>query len=129
VGRASAVFGDRLRGLFVFGSRVSGQARSDSDLDLGVWLVGPIRRRDSWVPWIEAFHHVEPTLDPTFFTTASLDRPPSWLLEAVRGGVEVWADTDGSLARSLACIRRGLEAGTYRRRLFMGLPHYDQVAR
>jgi hypothetical protein len=129
VPRAGAVFGERLRGLFAFGSRIMGNARPESDLDLGVWLDGPIRRRNSWVPWVEALGDVEPTLDPTFFTRAALDSPPSWLIEAVHGGVEVWLDVDGSLTRSLDAIRHALHSGDYRRRLFMGLPHYDRAAR
>lgn len=128
VRRAQAVFGDRLLGLFAFGSRVAGAARPDSDLDLGVWLAGPIRRRDTWLPWIRAFEHAEPMLDPTFITTTSLDGPPSWLLEAVRVGVEVWFDPSGALAERLEGIRRAVVTGTYRRRLFMGLPYYERAA-
>lgn len=122
------LFGDRLLGLFAFGSRVAGSPRPDSDLDLGVWLAGPIRRRDTWLPWIGAFEHVDPVLDPTFLTRVSLDAPPPWLLEAVRGGVEVWFDPSGALAERLRAIRRAIDEGTYRRRLFMGLPYYEQVS-
>lgn len=128
VRRAGALFGPRLRGVFAFGSRVVGAARPDSDLDVGIWLDGPLRRRDTWVPWSEVFADVEPPIDPTFLTDTSLDAPPPWLLEAVRSGVEIWLDPDGALATRFAAIRAGLGAGVYRRRLFMGLPYYERAA-
>jgi predicted nucleotidyltransferase len=128
VRRAQAIYGPRLLGVFAFGSRVAGTPRPDSDLDLGIWLTGPIKRRDSWVPWIRAFEHDEPALDPTFITTRSLDAPPPWLLEAVRAGVEVWFDPCGDLAQRLRTIRAALERGRYHRRLFMGLPYYVAAA-
>jgi hypothetical protein len=127
VGRARELFGDRLLGLFAFGSRVAGSPRHDSDLDLGVWLAGRIRRCDSWLPWLGAFEHEEPGLDPTLLTDASLDAPPPWLLEAVRAGVEVWFDSSGALTKRLEAIRKAIDEGTYRRRLFMGLPYYERT--
>jgi hypothetical protein len=128
VRRVQALYGGRLLGMFAFGSRVAGTPRPDSDLDLGVWLAGPIRRRDTWLPWISAFAHEDPALDPTFITRTSLDAPPAWLLEAVRAGVEVWCDPSGELADRLRGIRLALEGGTYRRRLYMGLPYYERAA-
>lgn len=128
VRRAHALFGSRLRGVFAFGSRVAGTPRDDSDLDLGVWLEGPLRRRDTWVPWVAAFADVEPPLDPTFLTDTSLNAPPSWLLEAVRGGVAVWFDPSADLDRRLRRIRDAIATGAYRRRLFMGLPYYERAA-
>lgn len=82
VRRARSLYGARLHGLFAFGSRIAGGARPDSDLDVAVWLDGSFRRRDSWLPWIDEFGASDPLPDPTFITTASLDSPPSWLLEA-----------------------------------------------
>jgi predicted nucleotidyltransferase len=128
VQRVRAIYGERLRGLFAFGSRVAGVPRPDSDLDLGVWLDGPLRRRDTWLPWIAAFERADPPLDPTFITTTSLDAPPPWLLEAVRAGVEVWFDPSGDLAHRLRRVRAALAGGEYRRRLFMGLPYYERTA-
>lgn len=124
VRRAQAVFGPRLRGLFAFGSRVAGMPRSDSDLDLGVWVDGVLRRGDTWGVWIAEFENV----DPTFLTVASFESPPSWLLEAVRAGVDVWFDPTGELEHRLSGVRTALDAGTYRRRLFMGLPYYERAA-
>jgi hypothetical protein len=92
-----------------------------------VWLAGRIRRCDSWLPWLGAFEHEEPGLDPTFLTDASLDAPPRWLLEAVRAGVEVWFDSSGALTKRLEAIRKAIDEGTYRRRLFMGLPYYERT--
>jgi predicted nucleotidyltransferase len=124
VRRARAVFGTGLLGMLAFGSRVGGNPRAESDLDLLVWLESPIRRRTSWLPWVREFGEDEPVLDPTFVTEASLDAPSSWLLEAVRSGVDVWYDPSGRLARSVDAIRAAIDGGAYRRRLFMGLPYY-----
>lgn len=124
VRRARSIFGDRLRGIFAFGSRVAGGARHDSDLDLGVWLEGPLRRRDSWVPWIAEFEREDPPIDPTFLTDASLETPASWLLEGLHGGVEILFDPTDRLRARLDEIRRAVDRGHYRRKLFMGLPYY-----
>lgn len=129
VRRSRSVFGDRLRGVFAFGSRISGTARVDSDLDVAVWLEGPLRRRDSWIPWIEEFEHEEPPIDPTFLTSASLEAPGSWLLEAVHGGVEILFDPTGELQMRLEEMRSAIDSGRYRRKLFMGLPYYATEAR
>ena len=128
VREAREIFGSRLLGMFVFGSRVAGGARTTSDVDLGVWLAPPIRRATSWVPWVARFGPRDPVLDPTFFTEASLTVPAAWLLEAVHGGVQVLYDPHGQLAERLASIRRACDAGAYRRRLFMGLPHWERSA-
>lgn len=125
--RVRKVYGTRLRGIFAFGSRIVGGARTDSDLDLAIWLAGPLRRRDTWLPWVEEFGGNAVTLDPTFLTTASFADPPPWLLEAVRGGVVIYFDPDGTLARHLAALRADLDAGRYHRRLFMGLPYYERA--
>lgn len=113
--------------MFAFGSRVAGGARPESDLDVAVWLDGPFRREDSWLPWVREFGELEPTLDPTFITRASLDVPPSWLLEAVRGGIDIWFDPSGELAATVNALRAAIAGGTYERRLFMGLPYYARA--
>src|SRR5262249_49482063 len=64
---------------------------------------------------------------PTFLTSASLDAPPPWLLEAVRAGVEVWFDASGALTKRLDAIRQAIDVGPSRRRLFMGLPYYERT--
>lgn len=38
----SQAFGDRFRGLILFGSEARGEAREDSDIDLLVLLAGPV---------------------------------------------------------------------------------------
>ena len=126
--RVRKIFGKRLLGIFAFGSRIAGGARTDSDLDLAIWLEGPLKRRDTWLPWIEEFAGGDLTLDPTFLTTASFEDPPPWLLEALRGGVVVYFDPNGALAKHLAALRTDLDAGRYQRRLFMGLPYYERAA-
>lgn len=118
------LYGPRLRGMLLFGSRVIGTARADSDWDVGVWLTGPLRRRDTWLPWVTAFGDWPTTLDPTFFTQASLDDPPGWLLEAVRTGVRVIHDSTGALVAALAGVNDCIRSGRVQRQLFMGLPYY-----
>jgi hypothetical protein len=126
--RVQGVFGRRLCGLFAFGSRIANSARVDSDLDLAVWLEGPLKRRNTWVRWVEEFADDDPILDPTFLTASSFENPPPWLLEAVRGGVAILVDPHGRVARHLEVLRNQLHEGRYRRRLFMGLPYYEQAA-
>ncbi len=126
---ARALYGERLLGLFLFGSRIAGTPRSGSDLDVGVWLAPPITRRTSWLPWANRFGDLDPTLDPTFFTSHSLDEPSGWLLEAVRQGVQVVFDPTGTLRDRLDAIRRDLAGEVYRRRLYMGLPYYERAVR
>jgi Polymerase beta, Nucleotidyltransferase len=128
VSRARGLYGSRLHGIFAFGSRIAGNARPDSDLDVAVWLDGPFRRKDSWLPWVREFGERAPTLDPTFITRASLDTPPSWLLEAVRTGVQIWFDPTGELEAIAGALRAAISGGTYQRRLFMGLPYYARAA-
>ena len=42
-------FGDRLKGIVLYGSEARGQAGPDSDIDVLVLLEGPVdRRTDSW---------------------------------------------------------------------------------
>src|SRR5574342_149781 len=102
------LYGERLRGILLFGSRVAGGARGDSDWDGGVWLHGPLRRRDTWLPWVEVFGVWSETLDPTFFTEASLRNPPGWLLEAANAGLRIIHDPEGALARSVEQMRRDI---------------------
>jgi len=43
-GRLEQAFGDRLRGIILYGSEVRGEAGPDSDIDLLVFLEGPVNR-------------------------------------------------------------------------------------
>ena len=126
--RTKGLFGARLQGIFAFGSRISGKAVAASDLDLGVLIAGPMRRADTWSPWVEEFGNEDPVLDPTFLGERSLDHPPSWLLEAVAGGTEIWLDEGGRLAAGLAAIEESIRTGAWQRRMFMGLPYYRRGA-
>jgi len=45
-GRLQAVYGDRLKGVFLFGSYARDEANEDSDIDVAVVLAGPVKRRD-----------------------------------------------------------------------------------
>ena len=43
--KLAAVYGDRLKGVYLFGSFARGDAREDSDIDVAVVLAGPVNRR------------------------------------------------------------------------------------
>ena len=47
--RLEQIYGDRLRGVVLYGSEARGEAREDSDLDFMVLLEGPVDYgRESW---------------------------------------------------------------------------------
>lgn len=43
--RLAAIYGDKLKGVYLFGSHARGKAREDSDIDIAVVLEGPVNRR------------------------------------------------------------------------------------
>ena len=49
-GRLAAVYGQRLRGVYPYGSFARGQGGEDSDIDVGVVLAGDVNR------WQESRH-------------------------------------------------------------------------
>ena len=42
----AALYGDRLKGVYLYGSYARGDARWDSDIDVAVVLDGPVRQRE-----------------------------------------------------------------------------------
>jgi len=57
--RLEEAFGDRLRGLLIYGSEARGEATDDSDIDVMVLLQGPVRL------WEDIGRGVEATYDLT----------------------------------------------------------------
>ena len=43
--RLADVYGERLKGVYLYGSYARGDAREDSDIDVAVVLAGPVNRR------------------------------------------------------------------------------------
>ena len=43
--RLAVLYGDRLKGVYLYGSHARGEAREDSDIDIAVVLEGPVSRR------------------------------------------------------------------------------------
>lgn len=40
------IYGDRLKGVYLYGSYARGNAREDSDIDVAVVLAGPVKRSE-----------------------------------------------------------------------------------
>jgi predicted nucleotidyltransferase len=77
--RLQAAYGDRLKGLVLFGSEATGESGPDSDVDVLVLLDGPIRL------WEE----IERCVDATYALAVEIGRPihaePADIAEYERG--------------------------------------------
>jgi uncharacterized protein len=61
--RLQAVYGDRLRGLVLYGSEARGEATSDSDVDILVLLTGPVALGRELRTIIEALYPLQLEMD------------------------------------------------------------------
>lgn len=57
--RLQCVFGDRLKGLILYGSEARGEATEDSDIDFLVLLTGPVRFGDDAFAIIDALYPIQ----------------------------------------------------------------------
>jgi predicted nucleotidyltransferase len=57
--RLQTVYGDRLRGVVLYGSEARGEATSDSDVDILVLLVGPVMLGQELYKIIEALYPLQ----------------------------------------------------------------------
>ena len=61
--RLQAVYGDRLRGVVLYGSEARGEATSDSDVDILVLLTGPVALGREMRTIIEALYPLQLDID------------------------------------------------------------------
>lgn len=61
--RLQAVYGDRLRGVVLYGSEARGEATSDSDVDILVLLTGPVALGRELHTIIEALYPLQLAID------------------------------------------------------------------
>lgn len=132
------VYGERLRGVVVFGSVARQQMRPDSDLDLLV-VAEPLP--NGRLPRMEEFDHVEnlvapalrqageygvmTRLSPIVRTFAELDQGGFLIFDIACDG-NVHFDSDGSLTRFLSEVRARLDRrGATRRHAASGARYWE----
>jgi hypothetical protein len=130
VGRAHAMFGDRLHGVIALGSWARGDAGRASDIDvlLVVDAAVPLTR-SLYRRWDEApLTFEERVIDPHFthLPPPGTGPGPAWCEAAVDG--LVWYDRGGRVADRLAEVRRAIADGRVMRAFSHGQPYWKGVA-
>lgn len=124
--RGEEVLGGSLIGVVLFGSRVRGDARADSDLDVlfvvedGTPITRRLRRR-----WDASAGRATraPEVDPHFVHFPAEDSPSVLWGEAALEGVVVF-ERGGRVSEALTAVRRAAAEGRWRRRTAHGQPYW-----
>lgn len=124
--RGQEVLGDALVGIVLFGSRVRGDARADSDLDVlfavedGAPITRGLRRRWDAIA-VRAARG--PEVDPHFVHLPAEDSPSVLWGEAALEGVVVF-ERGWRVSEALTAVRRAAAEGRWRRRTAHGQPYW-----
>lgn len=124
--RGEEVLGEALVGVVLFGSRVRGDARADSDLDVlfavedATPITRGLRRR-----WDAAVGRAArgPEVDPHFVHLPAEDSPSVLWGEAALEGVVAF-ERNGRVSEALTAVRRAAAEGRWRRRTAHGQPYW-----
>ena len=92
--RLQAVYGDRLRGVVLYGSEARGEATPDSDVDILVLLTGPVALGRELRTIIEALYPLQLAMDRVLeaFPVDEADylrRDYAWYRNAQKEGIQL----------------------------------------
>ena len=92
--RLQAIYGDRLRGVVLYGSEARGEATPDSDVDILVLLTGPVALGQELRTIIEALYPLQLEMDRVLeaFPVDEADYLPgdyAWYRHAQQEGIQL----------------------------------------